>query len=189
MESKVIIVTAPSGAGKTTVVKHLLQVIPDTVFSISATTRAQRDREQDGVDYHFISIDTFQEKIQKGDFLEYEEVYQGVLYGTLQEDVMRLLDQEKKHVLFDVDVKGAQKIKATFGDRALAIFVAPPSFEELKQRLINRKTETQEKIKIRLERVELEMQYRNSFDYVLVNNILEDTLQEAEELVQHFISK
>ena len=184
---KAVIFTAPSGAGKTTIVHHLLKQFPDKLaFSISATTRGKRENEKDGVDYYFLTPEQFKKKIQKGDFLEYQEVYKNQFYGTLKSEVQRLWD-EGKTVLFDIDVKGAKRLKDYFGDDCLAVFIAPPSLEILIQRLKNRGTETEESLKKRIARIKKEFEYKNNFDKILINDNLEQAKAEAERLVSDFI--
>jgi len=184
-KNKAIIVTAPSGAGKTTLVRYLLNTFPHLAFSISATTRAIRNNEVDGLDYHFISIADFKNKIKHKDFLEWEEVYPNNYYGTLLQQTLEVL--EVQPIIFDVDVMGAARIKRYFKEEALAIFVCPPSFEIMKERLRNRKTESDEKIAMRLKRVELEMTFQDSFDYKLINDDLQKSLLQAENIVRNFL--
>ncbi len=182
-----IIVTAPSGAGKTTIVKHLLQVMPILSFSISATTREARPHETNGKEYYFISQDDFQKKIQHGKFIEYEEVYQNQYYGTLKSEVDRIWD-EGKSVIFDIDVKGALNLKKLYGDNALSIFIKPPSFEILKERLKNRKTENKTSLDKRIERAKFELSFEDQFDAVLINDVLENSFKEAEKIVNSFLN-
>lgn len=184
---KLIIFTAPSGAGKTTIVRHLLKVRKDISFSISACTRAPRYGEVSGMDYYFLSPDEFKRKVKQGDFVEYEEVYENQFYGTLKSEIDRLWGLGK-HVLFDIDVKGALSIKQKYGEDALAIFVKPPSFEILKERLMNRKTEDEASLRKRINRVKEEMTYERHFDITLVNSDLNQALAEAEEIVEHFLT-
>lgn len=184
---KLIIFTAPSGAGKTTIVRHLLKVRKDISFSISACTRAPRYGEVSGMDYYFLSPDEFKRKVKQSDFVEYEEVYENQFYGTLKSEIDRLWGLGK-HVLFDIDVKGALSIKQKYGEDALAIFVKPPSFEILKERLMNRKTEDEASLRKRINRVKEEMTYERHFDITLVNSDLNQALAEAEEIVEHFLT-
>ncbi|MCS6968782.1 MAG: guanylate kinase [Cytophagales bacterium] len=187
--SKLIIFSAPSGAGKTTIVRHLLAKYPEKLaFSVSATTRPKRPHEIDGKDYYFISLEEFQRRAAAGEFLEYEQVYKGVFYGTLKSEV-ETLRQNGKHVIFDVDVVGGLNIKRHYRDLALAIFVKAPSLEELEKRLLQRNTESEEKRRERLEKARREMQYADKFDFILVNDSLPTALKEAEELFEYFISK
>ncbi len=183
---KLIIFTAPSGAGKTTIVHRLLDINPQLAFSVSATTRKKRDYEIDGKHYHFISEGEFKSKIQKGDFVEWEEVYPGIFYGTLISEVERL-SGEGKAIVFDIDVKGALQIKEKYGDLALAIFVKPPSIETLKERLTNRNSESDETMTKRLERVNYEMTFEKKFDKVLVNDNLDGAVSEAERIIGRFL--
>jgi len=184
-----IVFTAPSGAGKTTIVRHLLKKYSDKLsFSISATTRRKRDNETDGKDYYFLDNKTFKEKAKEGLFLEWEEVYKDKLYGTLHSEINRIL-QSGKMVIFDIEVNGAQSIKDKYGDKALVIFVKPPSFRTLIARLQNRKTETPDSFKKRVMRIKKELLFENSFDLVLLNDILEDTLKNAEELFEKKVLK
>lgn len=185
---KLIIVTAPSGAGKTTIVHHLLRTFPELAFSVSAANRARRVHEIDGEDYYFLSTDEFKRRVTEGDFLEYEEVYDDQFYGTLKSEVERLWALGKC-IIFDVDVKGARNIKKAYPDESLAIFIKPPSKDILFERLKNRKTETTESLKKRIARATEELTYENSFDTVVVNDVLERAFLEAETVVRDFISK
>ncbi len=186
MRGKLIIFSAPSGAGKTTIVKHLLQQNFNLVFSISATSRPPRNTETHARDYHFISEKEFQEKIENDDFLEWEEVYKGIRYGTLKSDVEQIRNRGK-NVIFDVDVVGGLNIKKYFGDEALAIFVQPPSVKELQIRLQNRSTETEEIIRMRIEKAEHELSFANQFDVKITNDNLENALAEAEKILSEFL--
>lgn len=187
-KGKLIIFSAPSGAGKTTVVKHLLQQDFGLEFSISATSRAPRHTETNGKDYYFLSPDEFQSKVTKGEFLEWEEVYAGTCYGTLKEEVERIRNQGK-HVVFDVDVVGGVNIKKHYGDEALAVFIQPPSIEELRNRLVGRSTDSQEVIEKRVEKAAYELTFAPKFDVVLISEELPVTLANAEKLVTSFINK
>ena len=184
--SKLIIFTAPSGAGKTTIVRHLLTKFPDLSFSVSATTRQRRTHEQDGVDYYFISMDDFRRKVADGAFVEWEEVYEGLLYGTLRAEVERLWNAGK-HIIFDIDVKGAVNLKKAFPDNSLAVFVKPPDPETLFERLRNRQTESEDSIRTRIARAADELTYEDRFDAVLVNDQLDVALAEAESLVRAYL--
>lgn len=186
--NKLIIITAPSGAGKTTIVRHLLQTIGNLSFSVSATTRARRDYEQEGRDYYFLSLEDFKRRIAAGDFVEWEEVYPGKCYGTLKQEIERLW-AAGKHILFDIDVYGAMNLKKTYPDRSLAIFVKPPSLEALHERLRNRKTENTQTLQERLDKATEELQFENKFDYILVNDVLSAALAEAEEAVRSFLEQ
>lgn len=187
-KGKAIIFTAPSGAGKTTIVKHLLNQFPELVFSISATTRQKRETEVAGKDYYFLTPSEFQQKIDEDAFVEWEEFYGGSRYGTLKTEVERIWEAGK-HVIFDVEVKGATNIKQYFGDRALAVFVKVPSMEELQKRLSGRGTESAETFATRMERAEFEMSFENKFDVTLVNKELEEAFAQAQELVSDFLTQ
>jgi guanylate kinase len=189
VRGRLIIVSAPSGSGKSTIVQYLMQEHPEfnLAFSISATSRPPRGKEQHGVEYFFLSPEEFREKIQAGEFLEYEEVYQDRFYGTLKSQVERQLS-EGQNVVFDVDVKGGCNIKQFYGDRALSIFIQPPSVDELRRRLLHRATDDAEQIERRLAKAEEEMSYAPRFDYILVNDDLETAKAEAVELLNKFLS-
>lgn len=183
---KLIIFSAPSGAGKTTIVKHLLQQDFGLEFSISATSRAPRHTETNGVDYYFLSPDEFKQKADAGDFLEWEEVYPGTCYGTLKAEVERIRNKGN-HVVFDVDVVGGTNIKKFYGDEALAVFVQPPSIDELRKRLVGRSTDSAEVIEKRVAKAEYELTFAPNFDVVLVSEELAVTLANADKLVLDFI--
>jgi guanylate kinase len=186
---KLIIFSAPSGSGKTTIVKHLLATNPNLGFSISACTRDKRGRnEVNGKDYYFLTPEEFKQKIDNNEFVEWEQVYVGAFYGTLKSEIERVWSQ-KKHVLFDVDVKGGLSLKKYYGDRALAIFVKVPSLEILEQRLRARGTDSDDSISKRLFKVKFEMSFENQFDVTLVNEDLETTLVKAQQLVDDFLKK
>ena len=187
MSGKVIIFSAPSGAGKSTVVGHLLGLHPEFEFSVSATSRAPRGQEQDGVEYYFISADRFRELIAQDAFVEYEEVYQDRFYGTLKSEVERIW--AKDHVIvFDVDVKGGVNLKKYFGDAALSVLIVPPSMEVLESRLRGRGTDSEEAIRERLDKAASELAFAaGKFDRDLVNDRLEETFAEAEALVDAFL--
>jgi guanylate kinase len=187
MKGKLIIFSAPSGAGKTTIVKHLLQQDFDLNFSVSATSREPRKGETHGKDYYFIPENEFRKKIENNEFLEWEEVYTGIFYGTLKSEVERIRNAGK-NVIFDVDVVGGLNIKKHYGNEALAVFVQPPSVEELKKRLRNRSTESEEKIKMRVDKAEKELEFANQFDVIIVNKELPKALKEAEKVVSGFLS-
>ena len=188
MEGKVIIFSAPSGAGKSTVVRHLLGLHPEFEFSVSATSRNPRGTEEDGVDYYFIDADRFRELISQNAFVEYEEVYENRFYGTLKSEVERIW--AKGHVIiFDVDVKGGVSLKKYFGDTALSVLIVPPSMEVLEKRLRGRGTDTEEAIVERLAKAQWELDYASGqFDRELVNDKLEDTFAQAEAMVDSFLS-
>ena len=186
-EHKHLVFTAPSGAGKTTIVRHLLSHFDELDFSVSATTRGKRSHEVDGKDYYFLSKEKFERKLKEKAFVEYEEVYKDQYYGTLFSEVERI-ERKGKHIVFDIDVKGAVSIKEAFGDRVLTVFVKPPSFQVLKQRLIDRNTESEDALKTRIARMKEELTYESKFDRVLVNDLLEVTLEEAEHIVSNFLS-
>lgn len=188
MKGKLIIFSAPSGAGKTTIVKHLLQKNLNLEFSVSATSREPRVNEINGKDYYFLSNDEFQQKVKNDEFLEWEEVYKGICYGTLKSEVERICDNSK-NVIFDVDVFGGLNIKKFYGDEALAIFVQPPSVEELRNRLISRSTETEEKIQMRIAKAEYELSFAGQFDVIIINNDLMLACREAENLISGFLRK
>ncbi len=188
MKGKLIIFSAPSGAGKTTIVKHLLQQDFNLEFSISATSRKPRHTETDGKDYYFLTEKEFQKKIENDEFLEWEEVYKGIKYGTLKSDVERIRNLGK-NVIFDVDVVGGLNIKKYFGDEALAVFVQPPSVEALRERLHCRSTDTKEVIETRIAKAEHELSFANQFDVVITNDNLEDALAEAEKIIGEFLKK
>lgn len=186
-KGKLIIFSAPSGSGKTTIVKHLLAKNPNLSFSISATSRAPRHTEKDGVDYYFFNNDKFNKMVDNQEFLEWEEVYKGTSYGTLKKEVERIRN-EGKHVVFDVDVVGGLNIKKHYGHEALAIFIQPPSVEELKKRLIKRGTDSMETIAKRIAKAELELSYAPKFDQIIINDNLEKACDETEKLVNNFTS-
>jgi len=180
------IFTAPSGAGKTTIVKHLLKTFDELDFSVSATTRKGRSHEKDGVDYYFQSVDDFKKLIKEDAFVEWEEVYEDQFYGTLKSEIQRLLDNGKK-VVFDIDVQGALDIKKVYGDRALAIFVNPPSKEVLFERLKGRNTETPESLKKRITKASRELTFSERFDMKLLNDKLDVALADAEAIIRKHI--
>jgi guanylate kinase len=185
-EGKLIIFSAPSGAGKTTIVKQLLAAFPGLEFSVSATSRAMREGEINGKDYYFIPADDFRKKIADNEFLEWEEVYQNQYYGTLKSELQRIWDKGH-HVIFDVDVVGGLNIKNAYPENSLAVFVMPPSYEILKERLTNRSTESEESLKKRLEKAKWELSFADKFDVVLVNDKLEESVGRAVELVEEFL--
>ena len=192
---KAILFSAPSGCGKTTIIHELMLSAPmgsfdpqDLTFSISATSRAPRGEERDGVEYYFLSYDEFKARVAKGDFLEWEEVYQGTCYGTLKSEVDRIW-KEGKVAVFDVDVNGGRNIKRYFGDNALSIFVMPPSVEVLEQRLRGRGTDSEESIRKRLDRSAKELEQAPQFDVTIVNDDLQRAVQETREVIEKFLGK
>jgi len=186
MPGKLIIFSAPSGSGKTTIVRHLLKTVAHLGFSISATTRKPRgEQEVNGKDYYFLNTEDFEKHIDHGHFAEWEEVYDGTYYGTLKTEIERLWNIGLD-VIFDVDVIGGLNLKKEYGDKALAIYVDTPDFDKLEQRLRLRATETEEKIQQRLLKARSEQQFKHKFDEVILNEHLEETLIRAEELVRRF---
>ena len=188
LNKQVIILTAPSGAGKTTITQFLLANHPKLAFSVSATTRPPRGAEQDGIDYHFISPAAFEEHIRQNDFLEYEMVYEGLYYGTLKSELDRIWAEGKMPVL-DIDVKGAIAIQKQLGDQAFSIFILPPSIEVLKERLETRNTDSEEKMQMRLDKAAYEISFSNQFNAVVKNEVLNTACEETAALIQDFISK
>lgn len=184
---KAIIFSAPSGSGKTTVVNHLLSIMPELGFSVSATTRKPRENEMDGREYYFLDPEDFRQKLANDEFLESEEVYNGIFYGTLHSEVERLWSLGKT-VIFDVDVAGGLRIKKKFGDNALAIFLRPPSIDILMDRLRKRSTEVEHQLQMRIDKAHYELQFESQYDLVLINDKLEDTLAKAELIVRNFIN-
>jgi len=183
---KIIIITAPSGAGKTSITHYLLNTISRLSFSISATTRKPRDDEKDGRDYHFVSGEEFTRKIQKNEFVEWEMVYEGKYYGTLKSELQRIWKLGKTPLL-DIDVKGAIHVQQQYPKGTLSIFVQPPSIEELKKRLLSRGTETEESLQARVNKASYEISFQHSFDKVIVNDQLDRACKEAEEVVMQFL--
>lgn len=188
MKGKLIIFSAPSGAGKTTIVKHLLKKDFGLEFSISATSRAPRHNETHEKDYYFLSPEEFKTRIDNNEFLEWEEVYEGICYGTLKSEVDRIRNKGK-NVIFDVDVVGGLNIKKFYGDQALAVFVQPPSVDELRKRLQTRETETDEKIAMRIAKAEHELSFASQFDVIITNDKLEKALAQAEKIIAQFLTK
>lgn len=186
IKGKSIIFSAPSGAGKTTIVHHLLSLDLGLEFSISACSRGPRSHEVDGKDYYFLDVEAFKQKIEEEAFVEWEEVYTNNFYGTLKSEMERIW-QNGKTVIFDVDVVGGLNLKKEFGDNALAIFVQPPSFEELENRLRGRSTESEDKIRQRMEKAAKELAFAEEFDFILINDDLKVAFETAEHLVREFL--
>lgn len=185
---KLIIFSAPSGSGKSTIINYLLKQGLDLAFSISATSRPPRGTERDGVEYFFLTPDEFRERIARGEFLEYEEVYPGRFYGTLKSQVEKQL-VEGQNVIFDVDVVGGCNIKQYYGDRALSVFIQPPSVEELRRRLVGRGTDAPEVIADRVAKAEYELGFAPKFDVVVVNDDLETAERQALDIIRNFLKK
>ena len=188
MAGKLIIFSAPSGSGKSTIINYLLQQSLRLRFSISATSRAPRGTAKNGVEYYFLTPEAFKARIAKGDFLEYEEVYTNKFYGTLKSEVERILN-EGDNVIFDVDVVGGCNIKRFYGDRALSVFIQPPSIEELRKRLVGRGTDTPEVIESRIAKAEYELSFADKFDTVVINDDLETAKAKALQVIQAFLAK
>ena len=184
---KLVIFSAPSGAGKSTIVGALLKLFPELEFSISATSRAPRGTEQHGKEYYFLTEEEFRTRIAADEFLEYEEVYPGKFYGTLKSEVERLRNAGR-HVLFDVDVVGGVNIKRFYGDEAMSVFIQPPSVEVLRERLIGRATDAPEVIATRVAKAEQELTYAPQFDHIIVNDVLEVAQRDVMALVTRFIN-
>jgi guanylate kinase len=186
--NKIIIITAPSGSGKTSITKHLLQRFPQLAFSVSAATRPARANEQNGRDYYFISEAEFQQKIQDHEFVEWEMVYEGRFYGTLKSELKRIWDNNQIPVL-DIDVKGAIHVQGQFPDSTLSLFIQPPSIDELKRRLLSRGTESDDSLSARINKAGYEISFSHSFHHVVVNDELHRAQAEAEQIVRDFIDK
>ena len=187
-KGKLIIFSAPSGSGKSTLVQYLLTQVPGFAFSISATSRAPRGAEKDGVDYYFLSLEEFQQRVAEEAFLEWEEVYPGQCYGTLKTEVEKSWSVGNA-VGFDIDVVGGKNLKAQFGDQALALFIQAPSVEELERRLVARGTDSPEKIKLRIEKASWEMNQSEYFDHIIINDDLDRAKAEAKKLLVDFLAK
>ncbi|MDA8859470.1 guanylate kinase [Flavobacteriaceae bacterium] len=186
-KEKLIIIAAPSGSGKTTIVKELLSSEKLNLgFSISLTTRVKRDNEINGKDYHFVSVSDFKEKIRNNDFIEWEEVYKNVYYGTTKSEIKRL-NIEEKNIVFDMDVVGGLNVKTQFPNTSISIFIKPPGLIELKRRLINRKTESQKSIEFRIDKATKELEYSDKYDFVIINDNLELAIKEIKEIIYQFI--
>ena len=188
MDGKLIIFSAPSGSGKSTIINYLLEQGLNLKFSISATSRAPRGEEKNGVEYYFLSPEDFRKRIAAGEFLEYEEVYTDKFYGTLKSEVERIF-KEGNNVIFDVDVVGGCNIKKYYGNRALSVFIQPPSVEELRRRLVGRNTDSPEVIESRLAKAEYELGFANQFDVVIVNDDLDKAKEETLRTVRNFLDK
>jgi guanylate kinase len=187
IKNKIIIITAPSGAGKTSITHHLMQTFPQLAFSVSAATRQARGVEKNGVDYYFMSADEFKQKIQHNEFVEWEMVYEGKYYGTLKAELQRIWDNNKIPIL-DIDVKGAIHVKQQFPDSALTIFIEPPSVLELKKRLESRGTETKESLAARVNKAAYEISFKDQFDKQIVNDDLQLAREKAVTIVREFIN-
>lgn len=188
MQGKLIVFSAPSGSGKTSVISALKERIPNFGFSVSATSRPPRGDEQDGRDYFFLSPDEFRSKIERGDFLEYAQVYKDTFYGTLRSQVEAQLE-EGRNIVLDVDVEGGLNIKKIYGKRALLIFIMAPSIEELRRRLEQRATDSKEVINMRLQKAEYEMSFAPRFDVVIVNDRLDRAVEQAYGIVNRFLDQ
>lgn len=184
--NKIIIITAPSGAGKTSITRHLLQQFPQLAFSVSAATRAARGKEQDGVDYYFISTQAFQHKIQENAFVEWEMVYEGKYYGTLKDELARIWNNQQVPVL-DIDVKGAIHVQQQYPGSSMSLFIEPPSVDELRRRLDSRGTETPESLQARVNKASYEISFKMHFNHIIVNDNLENACKQATELVSAFL--
>ena len=187
MNDRVIIFSAPSGSGKSTIINYLLKQNLPLQFAISATSRAPRGDEKEGVEYYFLSSQTFKKKIKNDEFVEYEEVYKDAFYGTLKSEIERI-QLSGNHVIFDVDVVGGLRIKKYYGEKALSIFVEPPSIEELRKRLLARRTDSQEMVENRLAKAQYEMGFAPEFDVIIINDVLEKAQTETFNVVQQFIA-
>lgn len=186
MKGKLIIFSAPSGSGKTTIVRQLLDVLPELEFSISATSRQPRGTEQNGVDYFFLTQEEFRRRVAAGEFVEWEEVYNGTCYGTLRSEMERIW-QKGNTIIFDVDVMGGINLKRIFGDDACSIFIMPPSVEELRRRLVGRATDSEEVIEKRIAKAEFELSKSESFDHVVINDDLSEAVTETRHIIESFI--
>ncbi len=185
-EGKLILFCGPSGSGKTTITRHLLENFPQLSFSVSATTRKKRDSEADGKDYHFLTVADFKKRIEENRFVEWEEVYTDLFYGTLKSELERIWN-ENKVVAFDVDVEGGLNIKNIYGKNLLAVFIKPISVDVLRKRLTERNTESPESLAVRITKAEHELTYADKFDHIIVNDTLEHALEQAEALVKEFL--
>ena len=185
-QNKIIIITAPSGAGKTSITRHLLEIFPQLAFSISAATREARYYEKNGKDYYFMSLQEFRQKIQQNEFVEWEMVYEGKYYGTLKSELQRLWDNHQCPLL-DIDVKGAIHVQQQYPDTSLTIFIEPPSEEELKRRLESRGTETEQSLQARVNKASYEISFKDHFNKSIVNDDLQKACAKAEEIVKEFL--
>lgn len=185
---KIIVITAPSGAGKSTIVRKLIKQRIDLEFSISLTTRERREGEIDGKDYYFVTHNEFQNRVQKGDLVEHEEVYPGQFYGTLRSEIERIWSQ-RRIAIFDMDVKGAENIKKAYGNDALVIFIAPPDKETLARRLTNRNTESKDSLKKRIKKAEQELAYKDKADKVVVNDDFDIAFMNVKNIITNFLKK
>ncbi len=183
---KLVIFSAPSGSGKTTIVRELLKRFPQFEFSISATSRKPRGTEQHGVDYYYLSNEEFRERVERGEFVEWEEVYAGTCYGTLKSEMERIWAKGNV-IVFDVDVMGGISLKRLFGDDACSVFIMPPSIEELERRLRGRGTDSEEVILKRIDKAEFELSKSNEFDFTVVNDVLADAVDEATKIIDNFL--
>lgn len=186
MSNKTVIFSAPSGSGKSTIVHHILELHPEMEFSVSAASRAPRGKEQDGIDYYFITPEEFTKKIENNEFVEYEQVYKGRYYGTLKKEVQRIWNKGNV-IIFDVDVQGGLNLKKYFGEKALSVFIQAPSIEVLKERLINRGTDSEADIEARISKAAEEMTYADRFDYILINDKLEKAFSDIDKVVDEFL--
>lgn len=188
MIGKIIIITAPSGAGKTSITRYLLKKYPQLEFSISAATRKPRGTEKNGVDYYFLTLDEFQDKIQHNEFIEWEMVYEDKYYGTLKSELGRIWSEGKTPML-DIDIKGAIHVQRQFPDNSFSLFIEPPSVEELQKRLISRGTESEESIATRVNKATYELSFKHSFDVVVMNDNFEKACHETEDAILSFLNK